>query len=228
MSVKRLAVIVGAATKYADTENKEFSPIHATWGLGGGLSIKFAQEGYHAVLLGRRKELLDDVVGEITKRGFEATAFACDVGDDKSVTDCFTAIKKLGNIEVLVYNVGGPFPPGRNFPDLPLPHGNVSLSFSLSYNNCTYHDLYILFDSELEAAQVANCMNIAYVGFVRCIPLVVPEMLERKSGTILISNATMGLRGGKSFSCMAPAKAALRSLGQRSHLTYNIVIALLI
>ena len=32
-------------------------------------------------------------------------------------------------------------------------------------------------------------------------------MLERQRGTLLLSGATMSLRGGPNFSCMAPVKA---------------------
>jgi short-subunit dehydrogenase len=39
-------------------------------------------------------------------------------------------------------------------------------------------------------------------------------MIERGRGTVLLSGATMALRGGSGFACMAPVKAALRSLGQ--------------
>ena len=31
------------------------------WGLGGGLAVPFAEEGFNIVLMGRRKEVLDEV-----------------------------------------------------------------------------------------------------------------------------------------------------------------------
>ena len=39
-------------------------------------------------------------------------------------------------------------------------------------------------------------------------------MLERGQGTILLSGATMGLRGGANFGSVSPVKFGLRSLGQ--------------
>ena len=45
-------------------------------------------------------------------------------------------------------------------------------------------------------------------------------MVERGHGTILLSGATMALRGGSGFACMAPVKAALRSLGQSMYQEY--------
>lgn len=44
---------------------------------------------------------------------------------------------------------------------------------------------------------------------------VLPDMLAKKRGTILLTGATAALRGSATFAGLAAPKAALRMLGQR-------------
>ena len=45
-------------------------------------------------------------------------------------------------------------------------------------------------------------------------------MLERGRGTVLLSGATMAIRGGAKFACQSPIKFGLRSLGQSMFQSY--------
>merc|ERR1712048_822551 len=119
----------------------------------------------------------------------------CDVTDDASVRAAFDLAKSLGVIEVMVFNVAPGFPPGRTFANLPIPH-------------------------EIDPEYLTAGFNIGVTGCARCIQEVVPAMVQRGRGTILLSGATMALRGGSNFGCMAPVKAALRSLGQSMYQEY--------
>jgi NAD(P)-dependent dehydrogenase (short-subunit alcohol dehydrogenase family) len=151
--------------------------------------MKFAAQGFHVVLMARREEVSAQVAAEVVSQGGLATFIRCDVADDASVIDAFQKAVSLGNIEILVFNVGTPFPPGFQFPNLPRVQ-------------------------DIETADFNACFNIAVTGLVRCVQQVIPLMLERERGTILISGATMALRSGVVFAALAPAMFARRALGQ--------------
>ncbi len=62
---------------------------------------------------------------------------------------------------------------------------------------------------QFELCWKANCFG-AFLGAQQ----VLPAMLERKRGTILLTGATASLRGGARFSCLAVGKFGLRALAQ--------------
>lgn len=188
-------MIVGAGSKHdRDGTDDELEPT-ARWGLGGALSLRFAAGGFHVVLLGRRAPVLEAVAAEVVAQGGTATAHSCDVTNDASVKAAFDSAKGFGEIEVMVFNCAPGFPPGRGFGNLPPPH-------------------------EIDPEHMQASFNIGVTGCVRCIQQVVPDMLERGRGTILVSGATMSVRGGGSFACMSPIKFALRSLSQSMYQQY--------
>lgn len=195
MNQCKIAVIVGAGSKHDKDGIATELEATARWGLGGALALRFAKGGFHVVLLGRRTAILEAVAEEVRTQGGMATPLECDVGDDASVQAAFSKARDLGPIDILVFNVAPPFPPGRSFTNLPLPH-------------------------EVDPAYMTSGFNIGVTGCVRCVREVVPKMLERKTGTILLSGATMALRGGPNFACMSPVKFALRSLGQSMYQEY--------
>lgn len=192
---KGVAVIVGCGSKHDKDGSDTELPATSRWGLGGALSLRFAVAGFHVVLMGRRSEIAEAVAAEVKAQGGQATCAVCDVANDDSVREAFNTAKDVGNIEVMVFNVAPGFPPGRNFSNLPVPH-------------------------EVDPEYLTAGFNIGVTGCVRCIREVAPDMIERGRGTILLSGATMALRGGNTFACMAPVKAALRSLGQSMYREY--------
>lgn len=157
--------------------------------------MRFAAAGFHVVLMGRRLEISEAVAAEVVAQGGTATCVVCDVANDASVKSAFEEAKKAGNIEVMVFNVAPAFPPGVGFANLPVPH-------------------------DVDTDYLTTSFNIGVTGCVRCVRETVPGMVERGQGTILLSGATMALRGGSKFACTAPVKAALRSLGQSMYQEY--------
>jgi len=100
-------------------------------------------------------------------------------------------------IDCVVFNIAAPFPPGFSFgEDCLQPH-------------------------QLDPDEMTKQHDIQVNGLVRVCQQVVPSMLERSRGCILLSGATMQLRGGAKFAAIAPAKTALRSLGQSMFQTYG-------
>mmetsp|Transcript_70 Transcript_70/g.197 ORF Transcript_70/g.197 Transcript_70/m.197 type:complete len:267 (+) Transcript_70:62-862(+) len=189
----KVAVIIGGGSKHDKGGQVEEVRPESRWGIGGSLGLRFAAGGLHVALLSRRLEVMDLIAAEIVKRGGQATSFQCDVTSDDSVKAAFDAISKLGEVSVVIYNVAAPFPPGVSFEN-----GISGLPTPL----------------ELDPAQFQFAFDCGVTGLLRCIKEFIPGMLERKSGKIILSGATMALRGGARFSFWAPSKTALRSFGQ--------------
>ena len=79
-------------------------------GLGAAMARRFASLGATSVVLGRRKEKLDEVVASIAADGGKADAFTCDVRDAGAVQAVADQIeKKHGRIDGLVNNAAGNF-----------------------------------------------------------------------------------------------------------------------
>jgi NAD(P)-dependent dehydrogenase (short-subunit alcohol dehydrogenase family) len=72
-------------------------------GNGAALARRFHGAGYAVALLARSTNLTAELARELEG----ARAYACDVGDEASVTSTFAAIARdLGPVEVLLYNAG--------------------------------------------------------------------------------------------------------------------------
>jgi NAD(P)-dependent dehydrogenase (short-subunit alcohol dehydrogenase family) len=75
-------------------------------GLGAEMAKRFAELGAHAVVLGRRKEKLDEVAAQIQRAGGKASAHACDVRDFSAVQE---VAGRVGAVDGLVNNAAGNF-----------------------------------------------------------------------------------------------------------------------
>ncbi|MDE3117464.1 MAG: SDR family oxidoreductase [Nitrospirota bacterium] len=76
-------------------------------GIGEAIARRFAREGASVVITGRRKELLDKVVGDITGEGGRAIAVAGSVTDEAHARAAVDqAVRAFGKLDVLVNNAG--------------------------------------------------------------------------------------------------------------------------
>lgn len=76
-----------------------------TSGIGFAAAQRFAAEGAHVFVVGRRKEELEHAVGEI---GPNATAVRADVSDPAGLESLYAAVESRGHgIDVLFANAGG-------------------------------------------------------------------------------------------------------------------------
>ncbi|HEX9578813.1 MAG TPA: SDR family oxidoreductase [Myxococcales bacterium] len=75
-------------------------------GLGAEMARRFAELGAHPVVIGRRKEKLDEIAGQISAAGGMASAYACDVRDPAQVAE---VARKLPRVDGLVNNAAGNF-----------------------------------------------------------------------------------------------------------------------
>ena len=75
-------------------------------GLGAEMAKRFAGLGAHSVVLGRRKEKLDETVAAIERAGGRASAYSCDVRDFAAVE---AVAEKVSDMHALVNNAAGNF-----------------------------------------------------------------------------------------------------------------------
>ena len=78
-------------------------------GIGRAIALKLAAEGVSVALLGRRKDKLEEVAGEIKKLGYSVKAFPFqgDVRDKKSTQEFLRESEKaIGPLDIIVDNAG--------------------------------------------------------------------------------------------------------------------------
>jgi dehydrogenase/reductase SDR family member 4 len=77
----------------------------ASKGIGQAIADCFAAAGAKMIVSSRKQEAVEAVANEIKKKGFEATAIACHIGDMADVHQLAVAsIAKYGAIDILVNN----------------------------------------------------------------------------------------------------------------------------
>jgi NAD(P)-dependent dehydrogenase (short-subunit alcohol dehydrogenase family) len=195
--------------------------------LGGALAASFAEWGYDLVLMGRRSNVLFDVkkmaeekqniqniqsipppAGENNKhknksknsngRKAVISCIECDVTDDASVTTAFdSAQEKIsafgGYMDLVIFNVAPKYPPNFKFAGW----GEVLLPHQIDITNMTLQH-----DTQVQ-------------GLIRVAGAVVPGMIDRGRGCLLVSGESCcNLHGRYEFGSVAPARAAQRSLAQ--------------
>jgi 3-oxoacyl-[acyl-carrier protein] reductase len=84
----------------------------ASSGLGLATAAALAREGARVAISARRADVLGRLAGELGEIGPEVIAVPVDVRDPDAITDGATRVRaRLGPVEILIANAGGP-PPG--------------------------------------------------------------------------------------------------------------------
>ncbi|MCP8690100.1 SDR family NAD(P)-dependent oxidoreductase [Marinobacterium sedimentorum] len=79
----------------------------AATGMGRAAALRLTAEGAQLVLIGRRREPLDELVAEIEAAGGEALAIACDISHSEAVSAAVAeAVTRFGRIDGLFANAG--------------------------------------------------------------------------------------------------------------------------
>lgn len=154
-------------------------------GLGGAIARRFGAEGFDVGVIGRTRSTLDALVAELTEKGVRAQGFAADVTDRPALVGAFDAAKeRFGPIDVLEYSPS---------PSDPSAVGAVDAV-------------------DLTVDALVPQLDLHLFGGVTAVQQVLPGMLQRGSGTILVTTgASSGPVIHPPFGNIAAAAAALRN-----------------
>jgi NAD(P)-dependent dehydrogenase (short-subunit alcohol dehydrogenase family) len=158
--------------------------IGAGAGIGGNVGMRFAREGYHAVLCRRSdEEGLRKLVESIEGDGGAATGFLLNAVEPDSIEERVAAVEAdIGPIEVVLFNLGAQI-------------GDRSLQ-----------------DTSYKAFEIG--WRLATFGLFRLASAVCPTMQGRGRGTILVTSATAAVRGNAGQHSHAAAMGGRRMLCQ--------------
>ena len=181
---KPVAVVVGATSKWqSDGRNTHLAhgrslddselPVGVRWGVGGAISLKFAKEGFFTVLTTRKASNAVALEEAVREQGGDSLVVELDLASRDSISKAFARVRdEAGDPNVLVYNAG--YLEGRDLPP---------------EKELLEHIPFEMF----ETAQ-----HISSSGPFLVAKEVLPAMRERGEGSILISNNSSVVAGGKS------------------------------
>jgi NAD(P)-dependent dehydrogenase (short-subunit alcohol dehydrogenase family) len=158
--------------------------IGAGAGIGGNVGMRFAREGYHAVLCRRSDEDgLKALVAAIEDEGGSASGFLLNAIEDDCIEQQVATVEAdIGPIEVVLFNLGA------QIGDRPLK------------------------DTSYKAFEMG--WRLATFGLFRLASSVCPLMEQRGKGTIIVTSATAAVRGNKGQHSHAAAMGGRRMLCQ--------------
>ncbi|EFK98318.1 MULTISPECIES: SDR family NAD(P)-dependent oxidoreductase [Streptomyces] len=154
-------------------------------GLGRSLARRFGAEGHTVALVGRTRATLDTLVAELGAEGIRGQGFVADVTDRAALVAAFDAIKAaFGPVDVLEYSPA---------PSDPAAIGAVGAV-------------------DLTVESLLPQLDVHLFGAVTAVRQVLPDMIARDSGTILVSTgASSGPVVHPPFANIAAASGALRN-----------------
>ena len=165
------------------------SPVALVTGAGSGVgravALRFAAEGWHVALVGRRADALGATVALAPAAGRRRlAAFACDIGDHAAVQKMSAAVlARFGRVDAFV-NAAGTNTPRRSWSELPL---------------AAYHEL----------------MGANLHGPFHCVQALLPAMRARGTGTFVFINSEAGLKASpKAGVAYVASKFGLTGLAQ--------------
>ena len=90
-----------------DLDGKTAIVTGASQGIGETIAIEMAKSGANVFCVARNKEALDTTIKKIIGNGDKASAYSCDISDNKQFNNIVTDIfKEFGSIDILVNNAG--------------------------------------------------------------------------------------------------------------------------
>src|SRR5690348_8409663 len=79
----------------------------ATQGIGLAIARALADEGCNLIICGRDRARLERTKAELVAKDVEVTAISCDVREEKSVEQMFSAIRKSpSKLDILINSAG--------------------------------------------------------------------------------------------------------------------------
>ncbi|MEV4537212.1 SDR family NAD(P)-dependent oxidoreductase [Asanoa sp. NPDC049518] len=154
-------------------------------GLGLSLARVFGEQGFEVALIARTASTLDDLVASLTDEGIAAAGYTADVMDRPSLVRAFRDIARNHEpVEVLEFS--------------PAPHGPEA-------------GLVLAGPLDVSVANVQPHLDFYVHGAITATGQVLPDMLERGSGTLLYTTGSGSVRPAPAMGNVALACAALRN-----------------
>ena len=155
--------------------------------LGRAIGSHLAREGAKVVLLGRRKDVGEELAEDIRKQGGHATFMVCDVTDIKAVNQVRDEVVRLyGRVDALLNAAGG------NMPGATIPPGKT------------------LFDVQVEEFQ--RVLNVNLTGTLIPTQAFLKPMTEAGHGSIVNFSSMAAFRPLSRVMGYAAAKAGISNL----------------
>lgn len=155
--------------------------------LGRAIGSHLAHEGAKVVLLGRRKDVGEDLAEDIRKQGGHATFMVCDVTDIEAVNQVRDEVVRLyGRVDALLNAAGG------NMPGATIPPGKT------------------LFDVQVEEFQ--RVLNVNLTGTLIPTQAFLKPMTEAGHGSIVNFSSMAAFRPLSRVMGYAAAKAGISNL----------------
>jgi NAD(P)-dependent dehydrogenase (short-subunit alcohol dehydrogenase family) len=162
-------------------------------GIGRAVALTLARADYTVVLAGRRREALDNAVGEAAAAGGRAVAVTTDVTNPKSVEELFeTARKSFGRLDLL-FNNAGTFTPAVPIEDITVEQWQAIVATNLSGAfYCTQHAFRIM---KAQTPQGGRIINNGSISAHAPRPLSAPYTATKHAITGLTKSASLDGRG---------------------------------
>lgn len=175
-------------------------------GLGQALVRKFASTGFAVAFVGRRADAIADHEARLRAEGLEVAGFVGDAGKPEVMDEVHRAIvERYGNAEVLVYNAAI-IEPARFVTRSGLAEAKYGTAQGWASRGEPASFDYVI-----------STFRTNVAGAHHAAAQVVPAMIERGSGTILLTGGVLAFEPWIEWGVTALGKAALRSLGHSLH-----------
>jgi len=179
-------------------------------GLGRALVKKFAEEGHAVAFVGRREAEIRRHEAELRADGLDVTGFPGDAGSQESMAKVFDQIHaSYGSPEVLIYNAAL-IEPSR----FVTPSGKSEVKYGTA-------DGWNSLGEPVSVNYLKHAFSVNVAGALDAAKKVVPAMLERGRGTILLTGGVLAFEPWIEWGVTSLSKAALRSLGRSLYKELN-------
>jgi 3-oxoacyl-[acyl-carrier protein] reductase len=165
-------------------------------GIGRSISLAYAENGADLCLVSRTKSDIDELASEIrTKWGTKVVTVAGDVSDNlRNPSIASDALILLGGVDILVCAAGYPFQ-------------------NILWNKHLH---------ELEDSDFQKVFDVDFLGSFRLVKGVVPEMIQKKRGVIILFSSTPAISGYDKGAPYTVAKSAVRGLVKEIASEYGV------
>ncbi len=169
----------------------------ASRGIGRGIALSFAKEGWQVALNCRQNvEQLNETKALVCKGGAKCAVFPADVSDYTQTKKMFGDIKQtFGGVDILINNME--YPGSAKSRDILI--NNAGISIIGLFQDLSRADWMRLMDTNI--GSVYNCCHFA-----------IPHMVHEKCGKIINISSVWGIAGASCEAAYSASKGAVNAL----------------